>query len=153
MRIKTVCLTVVATALSTTAINADDALSPRVGTTVVLEMSGVLAQKYCEQSRRLTKVPSGLQVQTASQIVQRLKTGEYRLEHTMTIKKESQDPRLISLSAIVNAGQFKERKTAANTLVYSSPSDRTPVAASKPTTTYYVELGDLRGVKLRNLEA
>ncbi|TWU11436.1 hypothetical protein CA54_02430 [Symmachiella macrocystis] len=120
-----------------------------VGANVILEITGDVAKHYHRLQTRQSSTPSGIQISTSAQVVQKLKTGQYRLEHSLTINTKSDAPRMVTLTALVNADAIKHRIVPANTEIRASPSDPKPVKTRKQTTWSVVKLDDLKGVKIR----
>ncbi len=149
---KTLYLTITAFILSATLVIANDKPSLDIGTTVFLSMTGDLAQKYSQQKLQIPKdqkSPRGLMIATSARIVQKLKDGRFRIESVSRPDERSKQPLLITLTATVKRDAIKESQTPAGTLVYSSPLDKNPVATTKPTTSYRIQLNNLKGVKLQ----
>jgi len=120
-----------------------------IGANVILEITGDVAKHYHRLQTRQSSTPSGIQISTSAQVVQKLKTGQYRLEHSLTINSKSDAPRMVTLTALVNADAFTHCVVPANTEVRASPSDPKPVKTKNQTTLSVVKLDDLKGVKIR----
>ncbi len=124
-------------------------LQVSIGTNVILELTGDVAKHYHRLQTQQLSTPAGIQISTSAQVVQKLRNNQYRLEHSLTINSKSDAPRMVTLTALVNADAFTHRIVPANTEVRASPSDVKPGKTKKQTTLSVVKLDELKGVKIR----
>ncbi len=148
MRSTSVLVTIGLCALLLVAVNCS-AAPPAVGQSVTLEITGDLAKRYHALQTRQPS-PPGVQISASAQVVQKLSSGRFRVEHALTLKSKNGEPRLITLSAIVDQGAFTRRVVPRGAAVSNSPSDPAPVKSAKPIEYVSLNLSDPQGVTLRS---
>lgn len=133
--------------------HAETAASTRTpGNLVMIRITGELAKEYYRRTNTSAvdkPTPSGLEIGTSASIEQILDDGRYRIEHSARINGDKKSPRLVTLIAIVNPTQFQIQITPKNTPIFRSPVDQNPVLSKSDSKHEFIELSDLKGIKLQ----
>jgi hypothetical protein len=141
-------------------------LSSKVGTHVVITMTGELAKEYAKRTGSYTdgKFPAGLQIQTIAVIDHVTEDGKLRIEHTANVwakevtKNGGSDPQstrqkdsptqLLTLTGTIDPRRMKTEVTPVGTLISKDPISK-PEPSNVESRTFTLELPDLKGLKLR----
>jgi hypothetical protein len=134
----------------------DNHTSVRVGDLVVVKMTGDAAKEYATR-RGIPKQGNvdarGVTISTMATIAQFRPDGKYRIECSTPVEKDKNPPRMLTLTAIVDAKQLKSEVTPKNTPVYASPAEaqngKRPTLTTTEGKLLHVELSDLRSAKLQ----
>ena len=117
-------------------------------------MTGDLATEYFRRTNTsgLNETPpNGLQIESIAIVEQVLEDGRYRLEYSSKIRSGKKPPRMITLSVVVDPKKIQTRTSPKGSWISSSP-DTKPVLSESDSKTQFVELSDLKGVKLQTWE-
>jgi hypothetical protein len=84
------------------------AATVKVGDNVPLQMTGELAKKYARRmgTTREANAVNGIQVETTVTIAQKLDDGRFRVEHMLTILRDGEKDRLLTLTGTVDSSNF-----------------------------------------------
>ncbi|HEY2828243.1 MAG TPA: hypothetical protein VGJ04_11650 [Pirellulales bacterium] len=135
----------------------DKTANIKVGETVIFEMSGDLAKAYAHCYGAMANVSDKqtIQVSTTATVAERFDGGQFQIEISSPVTRQGSPPRLVTLTAIVDAKDFVTVHTPKNTPVYASPAEYVPKNGAVPrvgqadSDSLHVQLSNLKGVKLR----
>jgi hypothetical protein len=148
---KTAAVLAIAAAFAGTLVAVEDKASVKVGDLIVLEMTGELAVEYSRRVGTLNPgedAPSGLSITTMATVDQQLENGQLRIEHSRRCVDRDNKPRLVTLTAIVDATQITEYVIPRGP-AQRSPSDPQQTQIDEDKRGVRVELSDLKRLKLR----